>query len=72
MTAFTHMHHEMANKALMQASYTEGLADRPAKCAARIRELIMSGAADPKSRWFPVAVTDNDRRIALRYIVPSA
>lgn len=25
---FQHMHHAMANKALMQAKYTEGLADK--------------------------------------------
>jgi hypothetical protein len=33
---FQHMHHAMANKALMQAKYTEGLADKAASCAERI------------------------------------
>jgi len=64
---FQHMHHAMANKALMQAKYTEGLADKPASCAERIRELILSGAVDYKDRFQPV-VTDYDRHMALRYL----
>lgn len=65
---FTHMHHAMADKALMQAKYTEGLADKPATCAERIRELILSGAVDYVDRWQPVEVTDHDRHMALRYL----
>lgn len=68
MATFLHMHHAMANKALMQARYTEGLADFPEKVAARVRELVLSGAVDYKDRWFPVKVTDEDRRIVLRYL----
>lgn len=66
--ALQHMHHAMANKALMQAKYTEGLADKPASCAQRIRELIMTGAVDYQDRWQPVVVTDYDRIMALRYL----
>lgn len=68
MSKFLHMHHRMANKALMQARYTEGLADQPTKVAARVRELVLSGAVDFKDRWFPVTVTDEDRRIVLSYL----
>lgn len=68
MNKFLHMHHVMANKALMQAKYTEGLADQPAKLVARVREIVLSGAADFKDRWFPVTVTDEDRRIVLSYL----
>jgi hypothetical protein len=68
MSKFLHMHHVMANKALMQARYTEGLADQPAKVAARVRELVLSGAVDFKDRWSPVTVTDEDRQITLRYL----
>jgi hypothetical protein len=68
MTQFQHMHHAMANKALMQAKYTEGLADQPAKLMARIREIVLSGAADYKDRWFPVDVTAEDRQIVLTYL----
>ncbi len=63
-----HMHHAMANKALMQAKYAEGLADQPAKLMARIREIVLSGAADYKDRLFPVTVTDDDRQTVLRYL----
>jgi hypothetical protein len=65
---FLHMHHAMANKAIMQAKYAEGLADQPEKCIARIRELVVSGAVDFKDRWFPVVVTDADRTIVLQYL----
>lgn len=65
---FQHMHHAMANKALMQARYTEGLADKPAICAERIRELILTGAVDYRDRWQPVEITDYDRQMALRYL----
>lgn len=68
MTAFLHMHHAMANKALMQAKYTEGLADEPVKLMARIREIVLSGAADYKDRCHPVSVTDGDRQIVLNYL----
>lgn len=65
---FLHMHHAMANKALMQAKYTEGLADKPASCAERIREFILTGAVDYKNSFQPVVVTDYDRHMALRYL----
>lgn len=65
---FLHMHHAMANKAIMQAKYTEGLADQHEKCAARVRELVLSGAVDYKDRWQPVVVTDEDRKIVLNYL----
>lgn len=68
MSKFLHMHHAMANKALMQAKYTEGLADQPTKLIARIREIVLSGAADYKDRWSPVSVTDEDRQIVLSYL----
>ncbi|MEH3109071.1 MAG: hypothetical protein PGN22_03075 [Agrobacterium cavarae] len=66
--AFLHMHHAMANKALMQAKYTEGLADQTTKLMARVREIILSGAADYKDRWQPTPVTDEDRALVLRYL----
>lgn len=69
---FLHMHHAMANKAIMQAKYTEGLADKPASCAERIRELVMSGAVDYKDRFQPVQVTSYDRHMVLRYIAGAA
>lgn len=72
MSNFLHMHHAMANKALMQAKYTEGLADKPASCAERIRELILSGAIDYRDRWQPAVVTDYDRHMALRYLSVAA
>lgn len=68
MSTFLHMHNAMANKALMQARYTEGLADHPAKVAARVRELVLSGDVDPKSKFLPITVTDEDRQIVLRYL----
>lgn len=68
MTKFLHMHHEMANKALMQAKYTEGLADEPVKLIARVREIVLSGAADYNSRWQPVTVTAADRACVLQYL----
>ena len=68
MTAFLHMHHAMANKAMMQAKYTEGLADEPVRLMARIREIVLSGAADYKDRWQPTPVTDADRATVLQYL----
>jgi hypothetical protein len=65
---FQHMHHAMANKALMQAKYTEGLADNVAALHARVRELVLSGAVDYRDRFQPVTVTDEDRRIVLQYL----
>lgn len=65
---FLHMHHAMANKATMQAKYTEGLADKPASCAERIRELVMSGAVDYRDRFQPVEVTNYDRLMVIRYL----
>lgn len=66
--SFLHMHHAMANKAVMQAKYTEGLADDHVKCSARIRELVTSGAVDYKDQFQPVTVTDADRAITLQYL----
>ena len=65
---FTHMHIAMANKAIMQAKYTEGLADQPKEVADRVRELVLGGFVDFKSKWFPVTVTDEDRQIVLQYL----
>lgn len=66
--AFLHMHHAMANKAIIQAKYAEGLADQPEKCGERARELVLSGAVDYKDRWHPVVVTDADRAIVVKYL----
>jgi hypothetical protein len=68
MCTFLHMHHAMANKAMTQAKYAEGLADQPSKLLPRIREIVLSGAVDYKDRWFPVTVTDEDRQIVLSYL----
>lgn len=65
---FLHMHHAMANKAIMQAKYTEGLADNLPALRARMRELVVSGAVDFKDRWFSAVVTDADRKIVLDYL----
>lgn len=65
---FLHMHHVMANNAIMQAKYTEGLADKPTKLMARIRELVLSGKVDYRDRFQPVIVTDADRAIVLKYL----
>jgi hypothetical protein len=62
------MHSEMANKAIMQAKYTEGLYDQPALLTKRIREIVLSGAADYKSRWENVTVTPEDREVVLNYL----
>ena len=65
---FLHMHHVMANNAIMRAKYTEGLADNLDKLRARIRELVTSGAVDYKSRWERVTVTPEDRNLVLKYL----
>jgi len=68
MTQFQHMHHVMANKAHMQAAYAEGLIDDLPKLRARTREIVLSGAADYRSRWENIVVTDADREIVLQYL----
>jgi hypothetical protein len=65
---FQHMHHAMANKAIMQAKYTEGLADDLQALRNRMRQLVMSGAVDYRDRFQPVTVTDEDRQIVLQYL----
>ena len=63
-----HMHHVMANKALMQAKYAEGLADDLPRLRTRMREIVMSGDADYRSRWENITVTDADRELVAKYL----
>lgn len=66
---FLHMHHAMANKAsalLAAEAKTDREFWRPN--TARLRDIVLSGAADYKSKWLPETVTDEDRKIVLRYL----
>lgn len=66
MTTFTHMHHEMANKALLiEASRSS---DYWNVNKSVLRDIVMSGSVDPKSKWLPVVVTDVDRALVLQYL----
>lgn len=65
---FLHMHAYMASKAMMQAKYTEGLADDIPAMQARIIELVRSGWADWKSVYDPIAVTEEDRELTLEFL----
>lgn len=65
---YLHMHSAMANKAMYQARYTEGLYDQPEKEIARIKHLVLSGWADYKSKWENIDVTQKDRELVLHYL----
>lgn len=65
---FLHMHHAMANKAIMQAKYVEGLADNLPVLRNRLREIVLNGDVDYKSRYEQVTVTQGDRETVLKYL----
>lgn len=66
--ALLHMHHAMANKAIMQAKYVEGLADDVPRLRKRLRELVLNGEVDYISRHECVEVTAGDRKAVLDYL----
>lgn len=66
---FLHMHHAMANKAIMQVKYTEGLCgsdDQTLK--RRVREVVLSGDVDYRSNFERVTITSEDRELVLKYL----
>lgn len=66
--AFLHMHHAMANRALMIEQCSSN--DFWTVDKTKLREIVMSGAVDPKSNalFESGSVTPEDRDIVLRYL----